>query len=111
MTCCPPQIFRPSYGTVKAIVVECVKNAQRLASMAWKGTSMVNVQELFLNLDLPFSDKLAYFIKRKILAKTFTNSLTKIIYRKVTSSNTSRLEAHAGFFRLLMKGIFDPYVL
>ena len=29
----------------------------------------------------------------------------------VTSSNTSRLEANAGFFRLLMKGIFDPYVL
>ena len=27
------------------------------------------------------------------------------------SSNTSRLEAHAGFFRLLMKGIFVPYVL
>ena len=34
-----------------------------------------------------------------------------LIYRKVASSNTSRLEAHAGFFRLLMKGIFDPYVL
>ena len=32
-------------------------------------------------------------------------------YRKVASSNMSRLEAHAGFFRLLMKGIFDPYVL
>ena len=32
-------------------------------------------------------------------------------YRKVTSSNTSCLEAHAGFFRLLMKGIFDLYVL
>ena len=32
-------------------------------------------------------------------------------YRKVVSSNTSRLEAHAGFFKLLMKGIFDPYVL
>ena len=32
------------------------------------------------------------------------------MYRKVTSSNTSRLEANAGFFRLLMKGIFDPYV-
>ena len=27
------------------------------------------------------------------------------------SSNTSRLEAPAGFFRWLMKGIFDPYVL
>ena len=33
------------------------------------------------------------------------------IYRKVASSNTSRLEAHVGFFRLLMNGIFDPYVL
>ena len=32
-------------------------------------------------------------------------------YRKVASSNKSRLEAHAGFFTLLMKGIFDPYVL
>ena len=26
-------------------------------------------------------------------------------YRKVASSNKSRLEVHAGFFRLLMKGI------
>jgi DNA-binding CsgD family transcriptional regulator len=33
------------------------------------------------------------------------------IYRKVERSNRSHLEAHAGFFRLLMKGIFDPYVL
>ena len=32
-------------------------------------------------------------------------------YRKVVSSNTSRLEAHADFFRLLMKRMFDPYVL
>ena len=30
-------------------------------------------------------------------------------YHKVASSNTSRLEAHTGFFRLLMKWIFDPY--
>ena len=34
-----------------------------------------------------------------------------VIYRKIASSNTSRLEAHVGFFRLLMKGIFGPYVL
>ena len=27
------------------------------------------------------------------------------------SSSTSRLEANAGFLRLLMKGIFDPNVL
>ena len=32
-------------------------------------------------------------------------------YRKVKSSNTSCLEAHAGFFRLLIKGKFDLYVL
>ena len=31
--------------------------------------------------------------------------------RKVASFNTSCLEAHAGFFRLLMNGIFDAYVL
>ena len=31
--------------------------------------------------------------------------------RKVASSNTSNLEAHVGFFRLLIKEIFDPYVL
>ena len=36
---------------------------------------------------------------------------TKYIYRKVARSNTSRLEAHAGFFRLIMKGTFDPFVL
>ena len=35
----------------------------------------------------------------------------KFIYRKVVSSNTSCLDTHAGYFRLLMKGIFDLYVL
>ena len=33
--------------------------------------------------------------------------IAKKDYCKVTSSNMSHLEAHAGFFRLLMKGIFD----
>ena len=33
------------------------------------------------------------------------------IYCKVARFNSSRLEAHADFFSLLMKGIFDPYVL
>jgi hypothetical protein len=32
-------------------------------------------------------------------------------YHKVESSNTSHLEAHAGIYRLLMKGIFNAYVL
>ena len=34
--------------------------------------------------------------------------LHKVKVTKVASSNTSNLEAHAGFYRLLMKGIFDP---
>ena len=32
-------------------------------------------------------------------------------YCKVASSNMIRLEAHAGFFRMLIQGIFYPYVL
>ena len=32
-------------------------------------------------------------------------------YRKVASSNTSHLEAHLRFLRLLMKGTQYPYVL
>ena len=39
---------------------------------------------------------------------TKPNLITGLI---VVSSNTSRLEVYAGFFRLLMKGIFDPHVL
>ena len=34
-----------------------------------------------------------------------------ITFCEVAISKTSHLEAHAGFFRLLIKGIFDPYVL
>ena len=37
---------------------------------------------------------------------------SKNYYRKkITSSNTSCLEAHVSFLRLLMKGIFGPYAL
>ena len=32
-----------------------------------------------------------------------------MIYCKVTTSNTSLLQAHAGFFRLLMKGILERF--
>ena len=37
--------------------------------------------------------------------------LLVLCIRNVMSSNTSCLEAHLGFFRLLMKGIIDLYVL
>ena len=41
----------------------------------------------------------------------FIGIYVSIVYRIVASSSPSRIEAHAGLFRLLMKGIFDPYVL
>ena len=34
-----------------------------------------------------------------------------VLHCKVTSFNKACLEAHAGFFRLVMKGVFDNYVL
>ena len=49
----------------------------------------------------------------KILADelTYSNQGADYIYSKVASASPSRFEAHTGLFRLLMKGIFDPYVL
>ena len=37
--------------------------------------------------------------------------ILKIEYRKVASASPSCFEAHVGLFRLLLKGIFYPYVL
>ena len=48
-----------------------------------------------------------FFLKPKLVICTYKF----FKYHKIASSNTSRLEAHVGFFRLLMKGIFGPYVL
>ena len=45
-----------------------------------------------------------------VLWVLMSTGLESLIYRKMASSNTARLEAHVGFFRLLMKGIFGPYV-
>ena len=38
-------------------------------------------------------------------------AFSDIKYRKVTSTSPSCFESHVGLFRLLMKGIFDAYVL
>ena len=51
-----------------------------------------------------------------LLGSSLTNILQAVefhalTYPKVVSSNTSCLETHAGCFRLLVKGIFEPYVL
>ena len=41
--------------------------------------------------------------------KTWNEDMMK--YRRVVSSNTSRFKPQPGFYRLLMKEIFDPFVL
>ena len=46
----------------------------------------------------------------RFLANYFITAIL-MLYRKVVSSNTHRLEVHAGFFKLLMKGILELYVL
>ena len=51
------------------------------------------------------------FISRNMILSVHSKFSHLTRYRKVASSNTSCLEAHAGFFRLIMKGIFNPYVL
>ena len=49
-----------------------------------------------------------YFLYGPVAILAWRVSFLYFKYRKVASSNTSRLEAHAGFFRMLMKRIFDP---
>ena len=45
------------------------------------------------------------------LSSKYYIAKSSFTYRKVPISNTSRLEAHAGFFILPLKGILNPYVL
>jgi hypothetical protein len=50
--------------------------------------------------------------RQKKSVKVITSGLLfQSKYRIVANASSSRFEAHVGLFRLLMKGIFDPYVL
>ena len=53
----------------------------------------------------------SYWSDLVILVDLASIKIQEITYRKIASSNTSHLKAQLGFFRLLMKGIFGPYVL
>ena len=59
-----------------------------------------------------YTEVLFSFMGNYLYATHIFVAMVKVqdMYRKVTSSNTSHLEAHAGFFRLLTKGIFNPHV-
>ena len=67
---------------------------------------------IFPRAEAQWNQILSEFAKKQLTKVSFWQKVAfTLIYRKVASSNTSRLEAHAGFFRLHMKVIFDPYVL
>ena len=66
------------------------------------------------DFSIKFTDSLSQIgnpEQRAFRGELLINYLLLTNYRKVASSNTYCLEAHAGFFRLLMKWIFDYYVL
>ena len=53
-----------------------------------------------------------FFITKTSLANNWRRKkIPSCSYHIVASTNPSRIEAHAGLLRSLMKGIFDPYVL
>ena len=70
-------------------------NQYKLLAIHIGGEYLVFVSSSFVKVYITLSSK---------------NIQTKTNYRKVVSSNTSRLEGHAGIFRLLMKGIFDDFL-
>ena len=47
----------------------------------------------------------------KTCESIFIHWKKQLLYRIVASTSSSRFEAHTAIFRLLMKGIFYPYVL
>jgi hypothetical protein len=66
-----------------------------------------------------FNPNVLWSFDKKLISKLVTHASMYLplygtsnpTYCKIASSNSSRLEAHVGFFRLLMKVIFGPYVL
>ena len=50
-------------------------------------------------------------IIKVLQSRVYRDGFTFLKYRKLASCNTPHSEAHKGFFRLLMKKIFDPYVV
>ena len=73
----------------------------------WQNLPFCHIFEAFL----AFLEKLN-FTQMFVISKKMGRKEHKFSeYRKAASSNTSCLETHTGFFRLLMKRIFDPYEL
>jgi hypothetical protein len=97
---------------------KCTINTAPVKPLAQKTHSRlkkigVGCKELFFCLfcnSFSFSMNFPKKLKFLCLVMTHINHLP-LYYRKIASSNTSCLEAHVGFFRLLVKGIFGHYIL
>ena len=76
----------------------------------WVGGS---VYFMIVEFNAIFTHKRILFEIFKLMCDRIELFFQKNIYdnHKNASSNMSRFEAHAGHFRLLMKGHFDAYVL
>ena len=77
----------------------------QLSTISIKGTITHKIERTHGRISLPQLFVCNIREIRKLILTTLDN------YRIVASSSPSRIEAHAGLFRMLMKGIFDPYVL
>ena len=73
----------------------------------------MDCRDIFWQISFPYSNQKGV----AALGRLYPSNLRHLsdfnegVYRKVTSSNKSPLEAHTGLFKCIMKGIFDPYVL
>ena len=65
---------------------------------------------MILDHFLTFSGSDQKLDRIQVLSQQIKNGAKKkSTYHKVASSNTPHFEAHPGYFRLLMKGKFDPF--
>ena len=95
------------------IINRRIKQEKSACPSGWIGLSnkrlrIASICQLFGYLEI-------IWINWTFSKRTKSSNLERLVflttYRKIASSNTSQLEAHSGFFRLLMKGIFDPDLL
>ena len=94
-------IVLPGYSTEKVVASQTAMKESKNAAKSHQNSRF-----------LSFSAAVRKFGVSQVLnGKYPLQNFVILNYRKVASSNTSRFEAHAGLFRLLMKGTFDAYVL
>ena len=70
----------------------------------------LNLATCYLQIIDRMGEMKTYFFFSENSHHSYSNN-TKYVYRRVMTTSLLCLEAHAGFFRLFMKGKFDVYSL